>query len=168
LCGNLISNGAAEVVMVGECWHSAVIFCMVRACKKMSPVRTLLKLVPELVPWELSGNLLMMTLGTSDYMFTTKLQPPESSVTTMLQPPESSVTTMLQPPESSVRTMLHPPQSSVTTMLQPPESSVTTWWRPFVVRWRSNWQLRQPNWRQVTTQISLSWLKWRLWPRFFC
>ena len=46
LCGDLISDGAAEIVMVGECCRSAAIFfCMMRACKKMSRVRTLLKLV---------------------------------------------------------------------------------------------------------------------------
>ena len=38
---------------------------------------------------DLRGNLLMTTFGTSDYMFTTKLQPPELHVTTTLQPPES-------------------------------------------------------------------------------
>jgi hypothetical protein len=110
------------------------IFCMVRAWKKMSRVRTLLKLIPELVACELSSNLLMTTFGTSDYMFTTKLQPPELSVTTMLQPPELSGATMLQPPESSVTTMLQPSESSVMSMLHPPESSVTTQWQPFVFR----------------------------------
>jgi hypothetical protein len=88
---------------------------MVRTRKKWLPK----KLVPKLGACELSGNMQMTTFGTSDYMFTTMLQPPESSVTTMLQLPESSVMTMLQPPESSV-----------TTMLQPPESSVMTQWRP--------------------------------------
>jgi hypothetical protein len=47
LCGELTSDGPAETVMVGECWRGDVMFfCMVRTCKKMSRVRTTLKLVP--------------------------------------------------------------------------------------------------------------------------
>ena len=69
------------------------IFCMVCACKKMSRVRTLLKLVPELVACELSGNLLMMTLE----QVTTCLRPSYNHQSRQLRPCYIHLSRQLRP-----------------------------------------------------------------------
>jgi hypothetical protein len=52
LCGERISDGPAETVMVGECWSGDVmLFCMVRTLKKMSRVRTTLNSYFKLLCW---------------------------------------------------------------------------------------------------------------------
>ena len=68
LCGDLISAGAAEIVMVGECWRSAVMFfCMVRACKKLSRVNTTPKLV--IVGFEMFYDTFFWCLNTDNSIF---------------------------------------------------------------------------------------------------